>query len=131
MSTTINERVKMVIDHFCQGNQRKFADKTGISQSTLSSITGTRGTEPSFITLNKILKTFPVEPNWLMKDEGEMMLTEPKLAGKAADGGNFGSDMLEFFKKQLEEKDFIIRTLADQLKSVKDEVYSSTALEAA
>ena len=66
------ERVKLVIkESGCRSN-RDFANKIGVSPTTIQGMFD-RGTKPGFEVLEKIINTFPfINANWLLTGEGEM-----------------------------------------------------------
>jgi phage repressor protein C with HTH and peptisase S24 domain len=75
--TTINERIKSLVDYFSQGNKSAFARAAGISNQSLSEIIGQRGNAPSFSALQKIAQSFPdIREAWLLLGQGEMLKSE-------------------------------------------------------
>lgn len=73
---TINDRIRILIDLLADGKQKKFADDIGLQAATINGIVGTRGNDPSFSTLKKIIDTYPnIDVNWLMKGEGKPLTT--------------------------------------------------------
>ncbi|MFZ4799428.1 MAG: helix-turn-helix domain-containing protein [Bacteroidia bacterium] len=83
MKTTVNERIKELIKHF-EINDRQFALKTGIPNTTLSTYLK-RGTDPGSNSISLILKAFPnVSAQWLLLGVGEMINeNEVQLPGGA------------------------------------------------
>lgn len=68
----INLRIKELI-HQLRLNNASFSKAIGVSYGTLYASLSTRNTKPSQELLTAILKTFEqVNPDWLMKGEGEM-----------------------------------------------------------
>lgn len=73
---SINDRIKILIDLLAKGRQNVFAEATNIKTTTINGIVGTRGNDPSFSTLKKIIDTYPnIDLNWLMKGEGRPLTT--------------------------------------------------------
>jgi phage repressor protein C with HTH and peptisase S24 domain len=76
--STINKRIKDLVDHFSEGNKSAFARLAGISNQSLSEIIGQRGNAPSFSALQKMALAFPdVREAWLLLGEGEMLKSAP------------------------------------------------------
>lgn len=70
--TTINERIKLVMNAFNYKSKRSFAEKIGIAQTSFNDII--KGAEPKFSTLEKILMAEPsISAEWLIRGEGEML----------------------------------------------------------
>lgn len=66
----IGERLQRVIDHTAGGNQRAFADKTGVTPSMLSRIT--RGIQtPPYALLELCVAKMGVNATWLLTGHGE------------------------------------------------------------
>jgi len=77
METTVNERIKQLID-FLKITDRQFSIKTGIPQTTISTYIK-RKSEPGSAALSLILKAFPtISAKWLLVGDGEM-LTENEV----------------------------------------------------
>lgn len=51
--TSINERIKYIVDTFFKGNTTKMAKSVFVSQSTLRDIVGERNSAPSFETMKQ------------------------------------------------------------------------------
>lgn len=73
METTVNERIKFIIVE-SKLTVNLFAKKIGVSQPTLKSIVD-GNTKPSFDTLEKILKSYPIDAQWLILGIGQMEKT--------------------------------------------------------
>ena len=77
MKTTINDRVKKIVD--ASGKSvRAYAEFAGIAQTTLNDcIKGI--SEPKFGLIDRIVNAEPnVNPDWLLMGRGDMFLTEEK-----------------------------------------------------
>jgi hypothetical protein len=71
---SVNQRIKILIDHYADGVQRRFALKAGIQPTTLAEMYGKRGNKASVDTIQKIVDTYSqVRPEWLLNGEGEML----------------------------------------------------------
>lgn len=75
----INEKIKVLIDTFANGNQSAFARATGISSSVLATYLpkntpetqNKRESSPGFEALVKILEAYPeLSADWLLRDSG-------------------------------------------------------------
>ena len=70
----VKQRIKILIDEFADGVQRRFALKAGIHPTTLSEMYGKRGNKASVDTIQKIVDTYTqLRPEWLLNGEGEML----------------------------------------------------------
>lgn len=59
------ERIRYLIDQFCDGSQQQFVDKTQINKASVSQYVNGKNV-PSNITAAKIAGIFNVNPAWLM-----------------------------------------------------------------
>ena len=96
MKTTINQRIKQVIEY--RGlNISSFAKEIGVAQTSLRDVVN-GGAEPKFSTLKKILIAEPtINKEWFMTGNGEMI-----------EGIETSTDILErlnSYRKYLEHKD--------------------------
>ena len=74
--TSQNERILLIINHFCEGNKAEFARRVGELPQTVS---GWLKRENGLKVLNKILEAFnEVNSSWLITGEGEMLKSEEK-----------------------------------------------------
>jgi len=70
MQTTVQERIVELIKAKAAGVSKDFCELTGIPESTMSSILGSRQTSPGFSVLHKIAAKFDdVNMNWLVKGD--------------------------------------------------------------
>lgn len=77
METTINERIRMIIENSGM-NITAFAKKIGISQTSLRDCV-VNESEPRYGTLYKIIKAEPlISTSWLLTGEGNMLLDGEK-----------------------------------------------------
>ena len=73
----INDRVKQIITHFCDGRKSTFAQLIGVTPSVVGNITGKRNGNPSFEVLQKIMNAFAsINPDWLILGKGNMFRDE-------------------------------------------------------
>jgi len=74
---SVNERIKMLVEHFAKGNKSAFARAVGISNQSLAEILGARQSAPSFAALQKILTAFPqVRMEWFVFGRVPMLQDE-------------------------------------------------------
>jgi len=74
--TTINERIRTIIDVLYRGNVTGFANSIGYGASTIHSIVGKKQSVPTFSVLDKIYtdsRKHGVSAHWLLTGEGEMI----------------------------------------------------------
>lgn len=69
--SSINNRIKLLIDHFTDGNNSLFASKIGVSEANVRNYI--KNTEPKFSTLENIVKAFEINYEWLLTGTGEML----------------------------------------------------------
>jgi hypothetical protein len=70
---TINARIAIIRNHFCNGSNNEFADKLNISKEYAYNITKT-GEEVDKKIIAKILSVFPeVSKDWLIKGKNNML----------------------------------------------------------
>lgn len=82
--STVNQRIKILVDTFSAGNKSAFAKRVGISNQSLGEIVGQRHSSPSFPALQKLLKAFPqLCTDWLLLGEGPMLKSDPKSESSA------------------------------------------------
>ncbi|MEL7589083.1 MAG: helix-turn-helix transcriptional regulator [Prolixibacteraceae bacterium] len=69
---SINKRIEFLIANLAKGNKRVFAKSIDVPPTTISGIVGSRGSDPSYSTLKKIINTYPeISLTWLLNGEGE------------------------------------------------------------
>lgn len=75
--STIQERVKQLIDNLSNGNKRAFAIRIGVSPTVIENVVGQRSGKPGAILLEKILCSFEnIDALWLITGKGEMLKPE-------------------------------------------------------
>lgn len=74
METTINQRVRTLVDTFCDGNVSEFARVIGVSQPTIRDVVGTKQVKPGFDALKKMVEnsSLSINSDWLMTGKGRM-----------------------------------------------------------
>lgn len=72
MKTSVNQRVKNIIDDLYSGNKRAFAKEIGVSPTVIENIVGTRQGNPSFEVTQKIYANANINLEWLLTGEGNM-----------------------------------------------------------
>lgn len=65
------ERIKSLIDLKCEGNQKEFAQRTGLNTGSVSQYVNGKNT-PSSLTAKKIAVAFDLSPEWIMGFSNEM-----------------------------------------------------------
>jgi hypothetical protein len=84
MESTVNKRIKILVDQLAEGNKSSFARSIGISNQSLGEIIGGRQSAPSFAALQKIFISFPqVRMEWLILGSGPMLRHETGSTGEA------------------------------------------------
>ena len=72
--STINFRIKELVDHFSKGNNSEFGNKIGVNAANIRNYIA--GTEPKFNVLEKIANNFEINYEWLLTGNGEMLKSE-------------------------------------------------------
>lgn len=73
-SSMIRERVREIIQLYCNGSKDSFSSKVGIAPTSVFDLTGGHKGNPSFAEAKKILSAFPdVNPEWFMLGTGPML----------------------------------------------------------
>lgn len=122
METSINERVKQIVDRLGYKSIRQFAIKINIAPTSLNDVVKNNA-EPKFSTLDKIIKAEPsISPDWLLTGKGEMLkmnlpIAIPDLTGiplyRTEAAAGFGNNNFS-----IEEKDIEARYKIKELESV-------------
>ena len=106
---TINERIKIVIDHY-KMNQNSFSKAIGLNNNTtIGNIVSTRMNAPSFDVLLRIMQTFvDISADWLITGNGEML----KRIGKDPPGA---CSLCETYKEIINDLRLINRQLSRRI----------------
>lgn len=85
IDTSVNERIKHVVEYFFKGNTSAMARSALVKQSTLRDIIGERQSTPSYDTIKGIIDcaTINISPEWLITGKGSMLKSE----GESTIGG--------------------------------------------
>lgn len=92
METTINQRIKRLIDEKFNGNKRAFAGEVGISPTVVENIVGTRQGKPSFDVVQKIYAKANIRLEWLIAEEGEMEKSSRETPNQVIQEYSFKTD---------------------------------------
>ena len=68
--TTINERTRFIVDHFCDGNLSRFARETDIKQTTAFTVINKENHEPKSNFIDKVVRRYPINAYWYITGEG-------------------------------------------------------------
>lgn len=107
--STINERIKKIIDVLYKGNATAFARIVNFGPSTIHSIIGKKQSIPTFTVISSIYEALSKEglsAHWLLTGEGDMT-DEPKEAPNPFMLNEL-SDMVSLLEDRIREKDDII-----------------------
>lgn len=109
--STIQERVKQLIDNLSNGNKRAFAIRIGVSPTVIENVVGQRSGKPGAILLEKILCSFEnVDALWLITGRGEML--KPESPKTEENSGQVSDPELS---RHIDELTEVIRTQARTL----------------
>lgn len=110
METTINQRIRQIIDYFDLSVFR-FSKSIETAQPTIKSIVDDK-TKPSYDTIYKILKKYPINAAWLVMGDGEML---KKYKEKAINNENESMiDTIQIMKYKLSEIEKLIAASSDE-----------------
>lgn len=93
METTVGQRITLLIDHYCGGSEKRFAESLGVSPAVINNYTnGKQQSKPGFDMLHKICTTYPqVQIEWLISGYGEMLKQTMEEKSAAAANANMRS----------------------------------------
>lgn len=76
MKTSINQRIKILVDHYYEGNQRLASKETGINPSTIATMYKDRA-EPGFTSAAIFYEKLrsEINPDWFLIGDGELERT--------------------------------------------------------
>ncbi|MGV4530471.1 LexA family transcriptional regulator [Ornithobacterium rhinotracheale] len=97
--TSINSRIKHLINTYCNGNNSEFANRVGINEANVRSYLN--GTEPKFNVIEKIAKNFDINFEWLIFGKGEVEKpnVQKELYNETITNSITGSITNQMFKK--------------------------------
>jgi DNA-binding XRE family transcriptional regulator len=80
--STVNERIKILLETRANGNKSALAKKIGVSSQTIGDIVEGRKGNPSFLVIQGLISAFPeVNAGWLISGNGEMLIgQQPEAA---------------------------------------------------
>ena len=121
MGTTINERIKSVLEIVYQGNVTAMAKGTYIKRTTLNSIVGEKEVAPGFEVIKNLgeISSPRLSMEWLIRGVGDMFLSDDKGSSINSHNENTNindGDTINRLISLLEEKDCQINTLLELLK---------------
>ena len=94
----------------CGYNQEKLAEELGMTTSAIGGYE-TGKSFPSVEVLTRLSEILNVSIDWLIRGEGESDYQLETISSKPADQGSFGSQVENFLRQQLAEKDQQIKSL--------------------
>lgn len=74
MSETIFDRIKIIIDKLCDGKNTVLASKTGVNEANIRNYKN--GVLPKADFLEKIVRNFDINSDWLLTGNGDMFKNE-------------------------------------------------------
>lgn len=120
-STSISQRIALIVEHFAAGNNSLAAKTLGVSEGTIRSYKN--GTTPKADVLEKIVTIYEVNAMWLLTGVGDM------LAPNASPLHNLGltsdSSLVEFFKQfdpMLQQRDAKLLRQAEELGQLREQL---------
>lgn len=116
METTVNERIKMLRNHF-NLSQGDFATKVDGSYTSISRIENGL-TEPRGKTLMKIIENTGISREWLLHGKGDMIFTQSVRVDEEEKKASWSEKAFDSIKKQNEHLEQEIQFLRDMLKNI-------------
>lgn len=134
MNTTINDRIREILDTLYRGNTTAMAKGTFIKRTTIQSIVSPQEVTPGYDVLKKIaeISAHRISMEWLIRGEGNMILDASQGGNSAVASGdssiavnnNNGSishgevqalnNQIAMMKQLLEEKERTIQILLNR-----------------
>ena len=74
MDNNISNRIKEVVAHFCNGNNRKFASIIETGETNIRNYIA--GRQPKFEVISSIASKFEINCEWLLTGKGDMLLSD-------------------------------------------------------
>lgn len=71
MSTTVNERIKIIAEKLYEGKITRMCTALGVSQAAMSNIVSGRMSKPSFDVINAFVEKVNVNADWLITGNGD------------------------------------------------------------
>jgi len=117
MQQTINERFKIIVERWYNGNDLAFAKSMGKFSSSFSKIIN--GTvNPRAATLQEVCKSIPeLNPSWLLMGEGAIV-RQPKDA--TPNEAQVYTEIIKAKQAEMKAKDELIDTLKQQVEDLRD-----------
>lgn len=117
----INDRIRQLIENECKGNKRAFAQRVGISPSSIENVVGSRGGKPSFDLLEKILCAFEdIDANWLILGKGREASSKENITPAESNILTKLLDQLQELNEKVAEQSKTIGALEMENKHLKE-----------
>lgn len=91
MDSGVGDRIKKIKEHFCggHGTHAQFSEMLGENPTTVSNWIRDKNRVLGVDKIIKILVTFPVDANWLLRGNGKMLLNEQSSSDHISYSGKF------------------------------------------
>lgn len=77
MNETIFDRITLLVNKLCNGKNTELASITGVNEANIRNYRN--GVMPKADFLEKIVRNFDINPDWLLTGEGSMLRTDEKM----------------------------------------------------
>lgn len=77
MNETIFDRITLLVNKLCNGKNTELASITGVNEANIRNYRN--GVMPKADFLEKIVRNFDINPDWLLTGEGSMLRTDGKM----------------------------------------------------
>lgn len=121
MNTTINERIKQLIEEKAGGKNTVFAELLGVSEANIRSYT--RGVMPKADILEKIVITYDVNAMWLLTGLGYSSLpNQPEDIKAPLTDQSALTDFFRMYEPYIQSKDAKIIQQAEEIGRLREQV---------
>ena len=112
------QRIKQIIDEYCNGSQQEFSSRTGVAKASISQYVNGKNV-PSNLTAKKLCSPFGINPAWLMGFDVPMRDEQPETTGYY-----FDEETAQMAQELFENKD--LRVLFSAARTAKAEDLKTT-----
>lgn len=111
MDSNVSNRIKEVVAHFCDGNNRKFASIVETGETNIRNYIA--GRQPKFEVISSIVSKFEVSCEWILTGKGEMLLT----GGEKILKGSGECEECEKLKKEISMLEQLLESKNETIKA--------------
>lgn len=117
---TINDRFKIIVDRWFNGNELRFSKSMGKYASSFNKVIN-GDVSPRAITLQQVCKAIPeLNPAWLLMGEGEMIRQQQEE--RARDDEQITSEIIKAKSEEIKAKDELISILKNYVEDLRKQL---------